>query len=168
MRIVNEKHLSLLWSWDDYDKDILVRKYQDNLEQLVRAVVKRVNEGKAPAADDIRALAVELQEAGEILHQSVLNCFEAARAVYEQSGETDAEREQRHELFETLNNHIGKPVILSQTSIPELEGKHLILEEIQGVKGILRDGDNLWEAMVDFLVPVLATTTPTINDPDKN
>jgi hypothetical protein len=153
MRIVNEKYLDLVWSWDEYEKKSLQTRYQANLERLVAAIRRRVQGGTAPPPEDLRALAAELQEAGEALQQSVLNCYDAARNVYLMAAATPEEREVRCQQFEDLAAHIGKGVRLTQTSAPELEDKTLILEEIQGIKGVLRDGDSLWEAMIDFLVP---------------
>ncbi len=160
MRIVNEKYLSLVWNWDEYEKNGIVTKYQGNLDRLVDALEKRVEAGKYPAEEDVRRLAGELQEAGELLEQSTQRCLTAAGRIYEFAARTSEDRAERAQRFEQLRNHIGKPVILSQTSAPELEGKQLILEDVNGVKGILRDGDDLWEALIDFLVPVLDYATP--------
>lgn len=155
MRIVNEKYLSLVWSWDEYEKNGLATKYQANLDRLVDALEKRIAAGQPPAEDDVRRLAGELQEAGELLEQSMRRCLDAAGHIYEFAGRTPEDRAERAERFEQLRNHVGKPVVLTQSSAPELVGKHLILEEVNGIKGILRHGDDLWEALTDFLVPVL-------------
>jgi len=154
MRIVNEKHLALVWSWDEQERSGLLRKYQTNLERLVYAIQQRVEKGEGPPEQDLRDLSSELQQVGEALSESMQNCFEAARSVYVLSGATPEERNARRRLLEDLRAHIGKPVILRQTSIPELEGRQLVLEELRGTKAILRDGDGLWEALADFLVPV--------------
>jgi hypothetical protein len=29
------------------------------------------------------------------------------------------------------------------------------LEEVRGIKGVLRDGDQYWDALLDYLVPIL-------------
>ncbi|MCF7854972.1 MAG: hypothetical protein K9N51_09255 [Candidatus Pacebacteria bacterium] len=155
MRIVNEKYLSLVWSWDTYEKNGLQTVYDANIRRLVEALRKRAETDQLPEEEDIRALASELQQAGELLEQSMNNCLNAAQEVYSFAAADNKERRKRAEMIEQLHEHIGKPVILTQTSVPDLEGKQLILEDVHGIKAILRDGDDLWEALVDFLSPVL-------------
>jgi hypothetical protein len=154
MRIINEKHLALVWNWDEQEKNGLIRRYQTNLERLVYAIQQRVAADDSPASQDLRDLADELQEAGEALSESMQNCYEAARTVYVLSGKTPEERDARHKLLTRLHDHLGKPVRLKQTSVSELEGRELILEELRGIKAILRGEGGLWEALADFLVPV--------------
>ena len=154
MRIVNEKHLALVWNWDEHERNGLLRKYQTNLERLVVAVQQRVEKGETPPSQDLRDLANELQQAGEALAESMQNCYEAARSVYALSGSTPEDREGRRQLLEKLKTHAGKLVMLKQTSVPQLEDRQLVLQEIRGIKAILRDEDTLWEALADFLVPV--------------
>ena len=158
MRIVNEKYLSLVWNWDKQEKNGLETVYETNIQRLVEALRKRAAKDQLPAEEDIRALASELQQAGETLEQCMNNCLSAAQEIYSLAAATNQERRKRTEMIEQLHRHIGKPVILTQTSVPALEGKQLILDDIHGIKGILRDGDDLWEALVDFLAPVLDYT----------
>lgn len=154
MRIVNEKYLALIWNWDESEKGNLEHKFQTNLERLVYAIQERIEAGQPPPPDDLIDLANELQEAGELLRQSAENCFAVGRSVYASAAGSEAARARRLEAVEAVENHLGKHVILSQTSAPEIEGRPLILHEIRGIKAILRDGDNFWEALVDFVVPV--------------
>ncbi len=156
MRILNEKHLSLIWSWDDIEKNELAVKYQTNLERLVSAIQDRIGRNEAPPPEDLKDLAAELQQAGELLHQSMQNSFSAAQTLHALAGATPAEQADRRKFIERMKKHIGKPVVLKQTSVDAIRGKQLILEEIRGIKGILRDGDQMWEAMIDVLVPVIS------------
>ena len=155
MRIVNEKHLALVWNWDETEKAGLEHKYRTNLERLLYAIQQRVDANEMPPVQDLRDLAVELQQAGELLQQCMQNCYDAATTVYAMAATTPEEREKRREFLNQIMEHVGKPVVLKQTSVAEIEGKQLILEEIRGIKAILRDEAGLWEALVDFLVPVL-------------
>ncbi len=155
MRILNEKYLSLVWSWDDVEKNGLALKYGTNLERLLFAIQERFNHGEPPPPEDLKELAGELQQAGELLSQSMQNCFEAGRALYGLAAPTPAAQNERKDLIARLKNHIGKPVILKQTHIAEIRGKVMILEEIRGIKAIVRDGEQRWESLIDFLVPVL-------------
>jgi hypothetical protein len=82
-------------------------------------------------------------------------CFDSARALYAMAAITPEEREARKSLLERIRLHIGKHVVLKQTDSPELRGRQLLLEEIRGIKAILRDGDKRWEALVDQLIPVI-------------
>ncbi|MDT8390050.1 MAG: hypothetical protein RRC34_06035 [Lentisphaeria bacterium] len=150
MRIVNEKYLALIWNWDDSEKGNLQHKFQTNLERLVYAVQERMETGDAPSPEALRSLAEELQEAGELLQQSAENCLAVARVMYTSTGDFAANPDK----LQSIEAHIGKPVILSQTSAPEIEGRQLILHEIRGIKAILKDGDSFWEALIDFVVPV--------------
>lgn len=156
MRILNEKHLSLIWSWDDIEKNELVVKYQTNLDRLVAAIQDRINRNENPPPEDLKDLAAELQQAGEMLQQSMQNCLNAAQTLYSLAGATTAEQAERRKFIERMKKHIGKPVVLKQTNVESIRGKQLILEDIRGIKGILRDGDQVWEAMVDYLVPVIS------------
>lgn len=165
MRIVNEKQLGLVWNWDEQERKALAQKYQANLERLIYAVHERVDAGKGPAPEDLRALAGELQQAGEMLAESMQNCFDAATTIYTMAGSTPAERQERGQFLAQIQAHKGQTVILRQTSVPELEGKQLRLDELRGIKGILRDGDDRWEALVDFLVPVLDDEPPAAAPP---
>lgn len=150
MRIVNEKYLSLIWNWDESEKSNLEHKFQTNLERLVYAIQEQMERGNAPSPDALKRLAGELQEAGELLQQSAENCLAVARNIYASTGDSAASPEK----IQSMQAHIGKPVILSQTSAPEIEGRQVILHEIRGIKAILKDGDNYWEALIDFVVPV--------------
>jgi hypothetical protein len=47
-------------------------------------------------------------------------------------------------------------VVLRQTSVAELKGKQLLLEQVRGIKGVLRDGDQYWDALLDYLSPSCA------------
>ena len=155
MRIVNEKYLSLIWNWDDLEENALVTKYQTNLERLLYAIHDRIEQGQSPPADDLRQLAGELQTTGEKLQESADNCLAAAQTVYAYAGSSEDDRNKRQQFFEQLPSHIGKPVVLKQTSAEELEGKQLTLRQIRGIKAVLEDEGGLWEALIDFLVPVL-------------
>lgn len=150
MRIVNEKYLALIWNWDESEKSNIQHKFQTNLERLVYAIQEQIDKGKAPSPDALKSLAAELQEAGELLRQSSENCLAVARNIYSSTGDPAVSPEK----LQSIEDHIGKPVILSQTSVPEIEGRQLILHEIRGIKAVLRDTDNYWEALVDFVVPV--------------
>ena len=154
MRIVNEKYLALIWNWDESERANLEHKYQTNLERLVFAVQEKLEGGHPPPADAMIDLANELQEAGELLRQSAENCFAVGRSIYGASAGSDTARAQRMEKLEAVERHVGRQVVLSQTSAPEIEGRTLVLHEVRGIKAVLRDGDNFWEALVDFVVPV--------------
>ncbi len=154
MRIVNEKYLALIWNWDDLEREHLEYKYQTNLERLAYAIQERLESGQAPPATTLQELARELQEAGEKLQQSAENCLAVARSIYATAADGDEQRSARMEAIQRVEAHLGRPVILTQTSVPEIEGRPLLLHEIRGIKAILRDNDSFWEALVDFVVPV--------------
>lgn len=158
MRIVNEKYLALIWNWDEAERGNLEHRYQANLERLVYAIQERLEAGQPPPPQALKDLADDLQEAGELLAQSAQNCFAVARSIYASSAGSDEQRARQLEKIEEVEGHIGKPVILAQTSVPEIEGRQLILHEVRGLKAILRDGDSFWEALVDFVVPVEDTS----------
>lgn len=151
MRIVNEKYLALIWNWNEAERGNIQHKFQTNLERLVYALQEQIDKGQAPAPEALKDLAAELQEAGELLQESSENCFVVARNIY--ASAFDADDPSRSRML-SVDEHIGKHVVLSQTSVPEIEGRQLILHEVRGTKAILRDGDNYWEALVDFVIPV--------------
>ena len=154
MHIVNEKDLNVLWGWDDQEEQGLTTRYQANLERLLEVLRARVESPNAPESEDLTALAMELQEAADRLSECAENCFEAARYMYALAADDTAERAKRREAFDALLEHVGGKVVLKQSSVPQIAGKQLTLDDIRGIRGILSDGENLWEALVDFLVPV--------------
>ncbi|MFA4945782.1 MAG: hypothetical protein WC789_13925 [Lentisphaeria bacterium] len=165
MRILNEKHLALIWSWDDLERNELSLKYLANIERLVAVIEERISRNEMPPPEDLKDLALELQQAGELLQQCSSNCLNGAQKFYALAGLTTAEQTERRKFIERIKKHVGKPVVLKQTSVDAIRGKQLILEEVRGIKGVLRDGNELWEAMVDFLVPVLSMTPTNTNEP---
>lgn len=154
MHIVNEKDLNVLWGWDEQEEKGLSARYEENIERLMGVMKTRLAQGQIPPPEDLKALALELQSAGDSLSQYAENCFEAARFVYAIADKDPENREKRQQTFAALQDQIGGNVVLKQSSVPQIAGKHLTLEDIQGIKGILSDGENLWEALIDFLVPV--------------
>ncbi len=155
MRIINEKHLALVWNWDENERNELAVRYQTNLERLLTAIQERVNRNTPPPPDDLKELAGEIQQAGEALQQSMNSCLDAARTLYAMAAITPEERQVRKATIERIRAHVGKYVVFKQTDAPELRGRQLLLEEVRGIKAILRDGDKRWEALVDQLIPVL-------------
>ena len=155
MRILNEKHLHHVWTWNDREREELTTRFQTNIELLLAAIFARLKDNDKPSAKDLKDLAVELQQAGEQLQQSMENCFEAAQTLYVLAAPTPEEQEKRKHALQQLAGHIGQPVVLRQTSVAELKGKQLLLEQIRGIKGVLRDGDQYWDALLDYLVPIL-------------
>ena len=153
MRIVNEKYLSLIWSWDKSEREGLERRFQTNLERLVYAIQERLEAGTPPAPEDMKELGGELQDAGEILRQGSENCLAAARSIYAAAAGDDRKRAERMQRIEKIESLVGKHVKLTQASVPEIADRPMILHEVNGIKAILRDGDNYWEALVDFLAP---------------
>ncbi len=165
MRIINEKHLALVWNWDENERNELAVRYQTNLERLLTAIQERVNRNTPPPPDDLKELAGELQQAGESLQQAMESCFDSARALYAMAALTPEEREARKSLMERIRMHVGKNVVLKQTDAPELRGLQLTLEEVRGIKAMLRSGDKRWEALVDQLIPVIRYEASTDSRP---
>jgi hypothetical protein len=104
----------------------------------------------------MKELAYELQQAGEALQQSMHSCLDAARNLYGMAGGTPEERQERKNLIDRIRGHVGKYVIILQTDNPELRGRQFLLEEIRGIRAILKDGDRRVDVLLDQLIPVQA------------
>ena len=156
MRIINEKHLALVWSWDENERNELAVRYQTNIERLLTALQERVNRNSPPPPEDMKELAYELQQAGEALQQGMQSCMDAARQLYGMAGNTAEERQERKDLIGRIRDHVGKYVIILHTDNPELRGRQFLLEETRGIRAILKDGDRRVDVLLDQLIPVQA------------
>ncbi len=154
MRILRESDLKVLWSWGDTERDELQRTFQENLVALLQTVRQRLAGSHPLPPQDLETLAREVQEAGDLLHQGMQNCFALAGIFYVLAAPDPAERTRRQATLNRLKQHLGKPVRVTRTSLAELKNRTLILEEIHGIKAVLFDGEDRWETPLDRLEPV--------------
>lgn len=151
MRILNEKTLSLLWSWGRSDSEDLSRRFDGNLQELLEVARARSESGRPLPPEDLDRLADELHSAGDQLLACAQNALAAAAEAYVLAGGTAAERNRRRQHLEAMRAAIGQTVILRRTSVKELRNKPLLLVDIRGARGVLQDGDSRWEASLDRL-----------------
>ncbi len=156
MRILREKDLQVLWSWGRNERDHLVRTYQNNLVELLKTVQARAQSTDPLPAEEVDALAREIQEAGEILEQGMNTCFALAGILYVMGGKDSEAQTQRQENLTRLASKKGEKVRVVRTSVRELLGRELLLEDVHGFKAVLWDGDGHWETPVDRVEPIEA------------
>ncbi|NOY81059.1 MAG: hypothetical protein GXP31_08650 [Kiritimatiellaeota bacterium] len=161
MRILREKDLQILWSWGRNERDHLVRTYQSNLVELLKTVQARVQSSDPLPTEEVDALAREVQEAGEILEQGMSTCFALAGILYVMGGKDAEEQSRRQEYLSRLTSQKGEKVRVVRTSVRELLGRELLLEDVHGFKAVLWDGDGHWETPVDRVEPLEATEEVT-------
>jgi len=151
MRIIREKDLQVLWSWGDSEREHLERTFQQNLVDLLNTVRARQATSRPFSREELQELAEELQQAGELLEQGMLNCFALAAILYTMAGGSAADQRKRQELLQRFRQQIGKKVRVVRTSVAELKNRVLTLEAVHGFKGVLRDGGERWETPIDRL-----------------
>lgn len=161
MRILDEKNLSVIWSWGQLERDELATRFQANLDKLLHSVHKWVQQENRVSGADLQGLAEELQDAADTLEACTARCYTMSRALNSLAEDDAATRKKRMQHLEALNAAIGKPVVLTRTSIEELRGKTLILERIKGTKAIVRDGDDYWETPVEQVELVTTSSSST-------
>lgn len=154
MRIIREKDLQVLWSWGDSERDHLERTFQQNLVDLLNTVRARQASSRPFSREELQELAEEVQQAGELLEQGMVNCFALAALFYIMAGGSAAEQRKRQELVDRFRRQVGKKVRVVHTSVAELKDRVLTLEAVHGFKGLLRDGEDRWETPLDRLAIV--------------
>ena len=153
MHIVDQKDLNIIWSWDEQEKSALDERYGERVNRLLDVVETQLEDQDPPPPEDLKELAGELQAAGEMLSRLSKRCLNNAQKIYTNAVADTEQRQKREENLKKLQQHVGAYVMLSQSSAPEIAGKLLKLERIHGIYGVLRDGDNVYQALIDFLVP---------------
>lgn len=151
MRILNEKTLSLLWSWGRSESEELALRFDGNLRDLLAVIRSRAQGSRPVPPEDLARLADELYAAGDLLLKSARNAFEAAAEAHVLAGGAPAECENRRRHLESMKAAVGKTVVLRRTSVKELRNKPLLLVEVRGQRGVLQDGTDRWEASLDRL-----------------
>jgi len=160
VRILDERTLTVVWNWGADEERNLRTSYEANLRRLLAMVDERRNEGKPVPVEDLKVLTKEVQQAAETLNECALNCFVLAQLVYAQCADTAEKRQEREEWLQQLDSYIGRPVILTQTSIDELQGKQVTLEAVLGTKAVVRYGEERWETPIDRVAVVLEDAAP--------
>ena len=154
MRTVREDDLEALWNWGEEERHELQKTFRANLADLMAIIEARIR-GRSPVPpDELARLAEELQEAGETLREAMSNCFAAAGFAHLSAADSADERRRRARRLSGLQAAVGKLVVLRRTSVPQLKGRHVLLEEVRGLKAIVRLGNDRWATPVDRVVPV--------------
>jgi len=149
MRILDEQNLSVLWSWGQLEEDELSARFRTNLIHLLESVRTWMAKGTEMRTADLESLASELQDAAELLDECRTNCYDLAATLHTMAGEDEKECGQRRRHLRDLGKAVGKEVRLAETSVEELKDRKLILDEIRGIKGIVKDGNDYWVAPLD-------------------
>ncbi len=167
MRIFDDEALNVLWNWGHVEKDDLTNRFKANLARLLKNIERKMDQTDKNAPDDLEALSLELQDAGELLNECRRNCLDLAATVRCLAGKSHEEREQRMNHLQRLEDAVGERVVLTQTDIKELRGKILILEEIQGIKAVVRNGNEYWETPIDRIMAITKSPNQTQTDPPR-
>ncbi len=154
MRILDELNLGVVWSWGELEQKELATRFKANLATLLQSVKSWNENNDGEQRLDLDKLALELQEAGELLEECSSNCFALSSRVHTLGGANPEEQARRASHLKALERAIGKQVILTQTSRQELQGKTVILEQIRGTKGIVRNGSDFWETPLNRIMVV--------------
>jgi len=150
MRVLDEQTLDILWNWGKIEKNELSVKYQTNFIRLLDEIKTRFLEEESIDAETLKNLSDELQEVGLFFDTLSANCFSMVttfRRMY-----MDERPPVNH--IARLSHAIGKPIILTQTSSKEVEGKIGTIEQINEDQAVVRFGDDLWATSIDRIVTV--------------
>ena len=158
MRIKRETDKKVLWYWEDDDRDGLLKRFRSDLSDLMAMVEARMRGPSPLPRDELTRLAQELQDAGETLREAMSNCFATAGFLHLSAAGSAEERRRRARHLSRLRGAVGKLVALRRTSVPELQGRQVLLEEIRGLKAIVRLGKDRWATPTDRVVPVDAAS----------
>lgn len=153
-------NLRALWHWGDRERHELQKTFRANLSELLATIEARMKGGVRIPPEELARLAEELQDAGETLREAMSNCFAAAGFAHLSAADTVEERRRRARSLSRLQAAVGKPVVLRRTSVAQLQGRHVLLEEIRGLKAIVRLGNDRWATPVDRVVPVDVVPEP--------
>ena len=154
MRTVGEGDIEALWNWGEEQRHEIQKTFRANLSAVMSAIEARLKSRSPIPPEQLARLADELQEAGETLQEAMSNCFAAAGFVHLSAAGSVEERRRRARRLAGLQNSIGKLVLLRRTSVPQLRGRHVLLEEVRGLKAIVRLGNDRWATPVDRVLPV--------------
>lgn len=163
MKIVDEKSLQMLWSWGDVERNEFDYRFKAALLALLRMVQRSGASSEGMSEQRIAGLATELQEAGKVLEECAVNCMTLASTLKSEAGNaTDEDRR----VLERLEATVGSEVMLSRTHVDELQGVALVLDEIRGTNGVVRQGEDYWQTPLNRLLvlPRTGTTAEGEND----
>ncbi len=145
MRILDEKQLSVVWSWGQAERLELTQRFRENLGRLRQLVGQDSGRETVLSASDLEGLANELQEAGQLMEESRQRCFALSESLHVLAGGDETERRQRAAHLQAMKQAVGRPVELRNSGNRVFEGRPLVLEAIRGIDGVVRSGEERWQ-----------------------
>ncbi len=152
MQILDERKLSVLWEWGDSERKLFTVKFKTNLLRCLKTINRRMAGGQPFGNDELDALAEEFRDAGDLLEESSWNCAALACALMSLAGGDETLGQSSTPSAKRLASAVGKEVVLTQTTIDDLKGQPVILEQINGNRALIRHKDDYWETAVDRLM----------------
>lgn len=151
MRLLDKKDSSVLWEWNHRDRAELAIRFKSNLRRSLELIRGRMDDGDPLSREELTEFLNDLMEAAGTLGECTSNCLALASTIRAFIGESET----ADALIEStghLAGALGKPVVLTRTTISELLDKQLTLEEIEGANAIVRLGDDYWGTPVDRIL----------------
>lgn len=142
------------WQWDVAERERLNSRYKTGLLRCLKALEDYRASGHEIPRQLLSRLAKEFDEAGDLLDHCASNCHAmsatccvfAGKSPMRQVGDEDAVR---------LRTALGDPVVMTRTTIAQLQGRIMSLADLNGLNGIVQYEGEYWGTPVDRLLVLL-------------
>lgn len=149
MRILDDQSLNVIWHWGEIEHSELANRFRANLLRLLAVMKERLRTPGNLNREDVAQLSQELTDAGTLLDICASNCLAMAATLHHLNGDDDAATAVPTSRLEAA---VGKPVVLTHTTLKELQGEGFVLDSIEEDGVLVRRGDDLWKTPVDRIL----------------
>jgi hypothetical protein len=138
------------WHWTIQDRGQLAAKFKAAIADCLREYGIRDEDADMP--EEIEEQVSDLDDAAVALDECAANCHVVAKAVRATWGLASADAAPAVSVSDRLHRAVGKPVLLTRTTIDELRGKPLVLAQVDGANAIIQHENDYWGTPADRLV----------------
>jgi hypothetical protein len=140
------------WHWTVQDGGQLAAKFKAAIVACLREYgVKQDDEDGTP--EELAEQVVDLDRAASALDECAANCHVVAKAIRGTWGlEPPADDAPEVAVADRLHRAVGKPVLLTRTTIDELRDKQVLLAQVDGGNAIIQHETDYWGTPADRLI----------------
>ena len=161
MRILDDQTGATTWEWTPELRDDLAARFKNGLLLCIQNIQRRHAAEQPLTAAETAALTDELMDAVITLDECTWNCLVAAGTLQQLDDKDEASQVPRADRMPRLAASGGKPVVLTQTTLRQLQGKTLVLERIdEEGQAVVRDRSDYWATPADRVIVVAPHLPP--------